>query len=144
MEHKFWLDRQREAVALAHGATSSEARLIHLELAGRYGIEALRFDRQATAGPASPSPVAETPREIPLRAVHLPPHSRDPQEKPERKLAMSELTELRAQIERMEGKSSERAADGHFWGRPGFSVHHSSELHRAKDRLTVLRGGASG
>ena len=45
MEQKYWLSRNRAAGAMARGATSAEARLIHLELAGRYSV------RAADAGP---------------------------------------------------------------------------------------------
>ncbi len=45
MEQKYWLSRKRAAGAMARRATSAEARLIHLELAGRYSI------RAAHAGP---------------------------------------------------------------------------------------------
>ena len=40
MEQKYWLGRKRAAGAMARRATSAEARLIHLELAGRYSIRA--------------------------------------------------------------------------------------------------------
>jgi len=45
MEQKYWLSRKRAAGAMARRATSAEARLIHLELAGRYSV------RAADAGP---------------------------------------------------------------------------------------------
>lgn len=41
MEHKYWLGRKRASVANADLATTSEARLIHLELAGRYSVKAV-------------------------------------------------------------------------------------------------------
>ncbi|HMI39908.1 MAG TPA: hypothetical protein VK485_01600 [Sphingomicrobium sp.] len=40
MEQKYWLDRKRASVVNAEQATSSEARLIHLDLAGRYSVKA--------------------------------------------------------------------------------------------------------
>jgi hypothetical protein len=40
MEKKYWIGRKRSAVAMARGASSAEARLIHYELAGRYSIKA--------------------------------------------------------------------------------------------------------
>jgi hypothetical protein len=51
MEKKFWLDRQRESVEMAHNATCAEARLVHFELAGRYGVEAVRLDKQVVGRP---------------------------------------------------------------------------------------------
>jgi len=40
MEKSYWLARRRSAVAMARIATSSKARLIHYDLAGRYSIKA--------------------------------------------------------------------------------------------------------
>jgi hypothetical protein len=40
MEKKYWIGRQRSAVAMARGAATAEARLIHYELAGRHSIKA--------------------------------------------------------------------------------------------------------
>ena len=40
MEQKYWLGRKRASVANADQAKSSEARLIHLDLAGRYSVKA--------------------------------------------------------------------------------------------------------
>jgi hypothetical protein len=40
MEKTYWLGRKRAALVMARGATSSEARLIHYDLAGRYSIKA--------------------------------------------------------------------------------------------------------
>lgn len=40
METKYWLSRQRAAIAMARAATSSRARLAHFELAGRYSLKA--------------------------------------------------------------------------------------------------------
>ena len=46
MEKKYWLGRKRASGVMARKASSAEARLIHLELAGRYSI------RAANCGPA--------------------------------------------------------------------------------------------
>lgn len=46
MEQTYWLGRKRISAANARLARSAEARLIHLDLAGRYSIKA------ASAGPA--------------------------------------------------------------------------------------------
>jgi hypothetical protein len=40
MDKKYWLGRKRAAMVMARAATSSEARLAHYELAGRYSIKA--------------------------------------------------------------------------------------------------------
>lgn len=40
MEQKYWLGRKHEASAMARQATSAEARLIHLHLAGCYSVKA--------------------------------------------------------------------------------------------------------
>jgi hypothetical protein len=40
MEQSYWLKRTRVAAAMARRARSSEARLVHLDLAGRYSIKA--------------------------------------------------------------------------------------------------------
>jgi hypothetical protein len=40
MEQEYWLGRNREAKVMARRAASAEARLIHLDLAGRYSIQA--------------------------------------------------------------------------------------------------------
>ena len=38
MEQQYWIGRERAAMAMAEGASTSIARLIHYELAGRYSI----------------------------------------------------------------------------------------------------------
>jgi hypothetical protein len=53
MEQEHWLGRKRASVANAHDAATSEARLVHLDLAGRYSIKA------ASAAEASCQPAAE-------------------------------------------------------------------------------------
>jgi hypothetical protein len=45
MEQAYWLGRKRASAAMARQATSAEARLAHLDLAGRYSVKA------AAAGP---------------------------------------------------------------------------------------------
>lgn len=40
MEKQYWTGRKRSAMAMAHNAVTSQARLIHYELAGRYSIMA--------------------------------------------------------------------------------------------------------
>src|SRR6476620_9927974 len=41
MEKAYWLSRKRAALKLAQNASSSRARLVHYELAGRYGLKAM-------------------------------------------------------------------------------------------------------
>ena len=40
MEYDYWISRKRAAMAMAEGAGDSEARLIHLHLAGCYSVKA--------------------------------------------------------------------------------------------------------
>lgn len=47
MEKAYWLSRKRASLKLARNATGSEARLIHYDLAGRYGLKALSADTRA-------------------------------------------------------------------------------------------------
>ena len=59
MDRKYWLARKRAAIAMARSAISAEARLIHYDLAGRYGI------RAAHAGPfllSRPGPATDGER----------------------------------------------------------------------------------
>ena len=42
MEQSYWLTRKRAAAANARSADSSRARLVHLDLAGRYSVMAAR------------------------------------------------------------------------------------------------------
>ena len=41
MEQAYWLSRKRASLAMARDATSSEARLVHFDLAGRYSLKAM-------------------------------------------------------------------------------------------------------
>jgi hypothetical protein len=40
MEREYWLGRKRMSLAMAQNAGSSEARLAHYDLAGRYSVKA--------------------------------------------------------------------------------------------------------
>ncbi len=40
MDHTYWIQRKRAAAANASRAVSSRARLVHLDLAGRYSVMA--------------------------------------------------------------------------------------------------------
>jgi hypothetical protein len=48
MEQTYWLGRKRTSAANARRAASAEARLVHLDLAGRYSVKA------AAAAPPPP------------------------------------------------------------------------------------------
>ena len=48
MEKTYWLNRTRASLKSAKAATSSRARLIHYELAGRYSLNALSGATQVT------------------------------------------------------------------------------------------------
>ena len=48
MEKIYWLDRKRASLKLARKASSSEARLVHYDLAGRYGLKAMSAETTAT------------------------------------------------------------------------------------------------
>ena len=47
MEKAYWLSRKRASLKLAQDAVSSEARLAHYDLAGRYSVKALSAETQA-------------------------------------------------------------------------------------------------
>ena len=47
MEKAYWLSRKRASLKLARNAESSEARLIHYDLAGRYALNASSAGTQA-------------------------------------------------------------------------------------------------
>jgi hypothetical protein len=74
MEHGYWLARKRSAMAMACGASSAEARLIHYDLAGRYSVLAAQALPPFML-PAKAPPVAEGERAVlpPLRPPLRPP-----------------------------------------------------------------------
>jgi hypothetical protein len=47
MEKAYWLSRKRASLKLAQNAASSEARLIHYDLAGRYSVKANSAETRA-------------------------------------------------------------------------------------------------
>ena len=47
MEKAYWLSRKRATLKLAKNAVSSEARLVHYDMAGRDSLKALSADTQA-------------------------------------------------------------------------------------------------
>lgn len=69
MEKAYWLSRKRASLKLAQNAGSSEARLIHYDLAGRYSVKAVSAETQAIdlAGALPP----------PIYAAHTRPVSKD-------------------------------------------------------------------
>ncbi len=61
MEKTYWLSRKRASLAMAKNAVSSEARLIHYDLAGRYGLNAMSEVTQKLDFEASiPPPINST------------------------------------------------------------------------------------
>lgn len=66
MEKEYWIGRKRSAMSMARSASSSEARLIHYELAGRHSI-------RAAQSPAFMLPAAGPATEGERAALHLPP-----------------------------------------------------------------------
>ena len=52
MEQTYWLGRKRSSAANARRATNAQARLVHLELAGRYSIKAAAAGRTPPAAAA--------------------------------------------------------------------------------------------
>ncbi|HYD38602.1 MAG TPA: hypothetical protein VEA60_13380 [Allosphingosinicella sp.] len=62
MEQTYWLGRKRASAANARAATSAEARLAHLDLAGRYAVLAAL----SAAPPPEPARLGlELPRKAP-------------------------------------------------------------------------------
>ena len=65
MEKAYWLGRKRASLKLARSAASSEARLAHYDLAGRYSVKAMSAEIQATdlanAVPRSVQPALSDP-----------------------------------------------------------------------------------
>ena len=49
MEQGYWLRRKGEALAQASNATCVEARIIHSDLAGRYGVKAADIEKSRTS-----------------------------------------------------------------------------------------------
>ena len=47
MEQAHWLGRKRASLKLAQNAASSEARLVHYDLAGRYSLKAVSAETLA-------------------------------------------------------------------------------------------------
>lgn len=54
MDENYLNDRMAASLEMAGGAAGSAARLIHLELAGRYGLLAAKSPRNAASAPPRP------------------------------------------------------------------------------------------
>jgi hypothetical protein len=67
MENRYWTGRKRRAMQMASEAATSEARLIHYDLAGRYSIKADQFP--PFAAPISPPGTRD---ERPVLHLHRP------------------------------------------------------------------------
>jgi hypothetical protein len=63
MEKKYWIGRKREAMRMARTASTSQARLIHYQLAGLYSLQAVRF---AAVPLFAPLPFATSPEGPPF------------------------------------------------------------------------------
>jgi len=67
VEKVYWLSRKRASLKLAANAASSEARLVHYDLAGRYSVKAMSTESQAIdlagAVPESAQPVCSSPKD---------------------------------------------------------------------------------
>ena len=71
MERTYWLSRKRASLKLAQNAASSEARLVHYDLAGRYSLKAMSAETLATnLGASLPPPILENRRIGTLRCTH--------------------------------------------------------------------------
>ena len=71
MEKAYWLSRKRASLKLAQNAASSEARLAHYDLAGRYSLKAVSAETLATdLDETLPTPVIANRRIGTLRCTH--------------------------------------------------------------------------
>ena len=62
MEQTYWLGRKRSSAANARRASSAEARLVHLDLAGRYSVKAAAAaERASRPAPEAARPVLALP-----------------------------------------------------------------------------------
>ena len=48
LEQRYWLRRKRDELAMAWRSTSTRARLIHFDLAGRYSVKAANTEEPLT------------------------------------------------------------------------------------------------
>jgi hypothetical protein len=70
MEKAYWLSRKRASLKLALNAASSEARLVHYDLAGRHSLKAMSAETLAIDLAASlPPPIVANRRNGTLRCA---------------------------------------------------------------------------
>jgi hypothetical protein len=69
MEKKYWIGRKREAMRMARTASTSEARLIHYQLAGLYSVKAVRFTAVPLFAPLPPASPGARPCAGPASGV---------------------------------------------------------------------------
>lgn len=68
MEKAYWLSRKRASLKLAQNAGTSEARLIHYDLAGHYSVKATSPETQAVdLASALPPAIYVAPSKLPSR-----------------------------------------------------------------------------
>ena len=71
MERAYWLSRKRASLKLAQNAASSEARLVHYDLAGRYSLKAMSAEAPAiNLGDSLPPRILANRRFGTLRCTH--------------------------------------------------------------------------
>jgi hypothetical protein len=70
MEKAYWLSRKRASLKLAQNAVSSEARLVHYDLAGRYSLKAMSAETLAIdLADSLPPPILANRRNGALRCA---------------------------------------------------------------------------
>ena len=71
MEKAYWLSRKRASLKLAQNAASSEARLVHYDLAGRYSLKAMSAETLAIGlADSLPRPILASRRNGTLRCAY--------------------------------------------------------------------------
>jgi len=71
MEKAYWLSRKRASLKLAQSASSSRARLVHYDLAGRYSLRAMSAETQAIdLADSLPPPILANRRNGTLRCAY--------------------------------------------------------------------------
>ncbi len=77
MEREYWLSRKRASLAMARKSPGAVARLIHLDLAGRYSVKAANCRGDAATRrptqdhPASAGPNTSAAGERPSLRIHI-------------------------------------------------------------------------
>jgi hypothetical protein len=71
MEKTYWLSRKRASLKLARDASSSRARLVHYDLAGRYSLKAMSAETVAIyLAESSPPPIFSSCKNGTLGCAH--------------------------------------------------------------------------